>query len=609
MDVSQVRLAPDKVGNVYLSYFHWESNYGYPDGSAIAKYDSMGNELWQKDFTSKIRIKDIVADSFGAFYITGDFRDIIYIDSVTLISAGNNDAFLAKFNSSGNLQWIKKSGGLYNDCGVALCLDTKENIYLTGEYSDSAFFYGNWISDNISNMTVSKFDSSGNLIFFKSSNTDDSLQGSGSDKGERIKLDNCGNIIVLGSFNDAQYICKLDTAGQMKWLKAATWSPEKFNDFVVGDDNSIFATGGGSWTNGRWTITKRLDTLGNSLWNQGCGLHCGYYGDGILNGVANDFANIIVYGNGSCCGLLLVKYAFDGSLVYMDTIHATDYIGGKSIVRDSNGKYIISGFIRGAIKLGSDSIYSSTGKIFIAKFSDAIDTVTTPLILSQTHSNILCNGQCTGSAILNAIGGTPPYIYSGPNSGLCAGTYIFTVTDSNGHNATTTVTITQPNAIAVSVLAANTSTYINSITDLLTGIPSGGTFSGIGVSGTNFDPSLAGVGTWPVTYTYSDTTGCADTATINITVNLSTGFITNEVESGMFEVYPNPSYGIFTVNLKHTKAETKICVYDALGKCVLDKVSMKTNEENIDLTGQPKGVYSLEIESNGVIEMKKIVLQ
>src|SRR6266540_2501064 len=68
LDGSKVRLAPDKLGNFYLSYFHWDGNYGYPDGSAIAKYDSMGNELWQKDFTSKIRINDIAADNFGAFY-------------------------------------------------------------------------------------------------------------------------------------------------------------------------------------------------------------------------------------------------------------------------------------------------------------------------------------------------------------------------------------------------------------------------------------------------------------------------------------------------------------------------------------------------------------
>ncbi|MES2566266.1 MAG: T9SS type A sorting domain-containing protein [Bacteroidota bacterium] len=376
----EVRLATDKVGNFYLSYINWDSNSGNPDGATVAKYDFIGNKLWQKDFTTKMRIKDIASDSFGALYIAGDFRDTILVDNVSLISNGYNDAFLAKFNSSGNLQWIKKSGGLYNDSGSGLCLDTKGNIYMTGEHSD-----GNWNYGNVSNMTVSKFDSSGNLLLFKSSNTP--LQSfHGFARGEKIKLDNFGNILVLGSFsflmqidtlslNDgsiygAQFICKLDTAGQIKWLKQTASSSSELNDFILGDDNTIFATGERQWTNGSWTITKRLDIFGNSLWNQGCGLHCGYYSDGTLNGIANDSTNIIVYGDGSCHGLLLVKYAFDGSLVYLDTIHAINYIKGKSIVRDLNGKYLISGFIQGAIKLGSDSIYSSTNKIFIAKFSD-----------------------------------------------------------------------------------------------------------------------------------------------------------------------------------------------------------------------------------------------
>jgi hypothetical protein len=50
------------------------------------------------------------------------------------------------------------------------------------------------------------------------------------------------------------------------------------------------------------------------------------------------------------------------------------------------------------------------------------------------------------------------------------------------------------------------------------GSPTGGTYSGTGVSGTNFDAATAGVGTWTLTYTYSTGNGCANTATNTITV-------------------------------------------------------------------------------------------
>ncbi|MCX6271729.1 MAG: T9SS type A sorting domain-containing protein, partial [Bacteroidetes bacterium] len=55
------------------------------------------------------------------------------------------------------------------------------------------------------------------------------------------------------------------------------------------------------------------------------------------------------------------------------------------------------------------------------------------------------------------------------------------------------------------------------------GLPGGGTYSGPGVSGTNFNAALAGVGVKTITYTYTDGYGCTNSATNTITVvNLPT---------------------------------------------------------------------------------------
>lgn len=311
----------------------------------------------------------------------------------------------------------------------------------------------------------------------------------------------------------------------------------------------------------------------------------------------------------------------------------------------------------------------------------------TPLTLFETHTNILCKGQCTGTVSLNAIGGKPPYSFSGATNELCAGSYTFVVTDSNGLTTTTSATLSEPTAIISNALtpdsalclgsctdlnintsggtpgysylwmpgnltsvspnicpaqtttytckvtdanaceqnsmvtvtinhlpivtasAADSLTFINVNTDLLTGTPAGGTFSGTGVSGNNFNPSVAGIGIWPITYTFITEKGCTSTSTINITVNVLTSATSSGVEDSEIEVYPNPNFGIFTFNLKNKNSETKIKVYDVLGNCLFEKVSTKSSKENIDLTGQPKGVYNLEIESEGKIAMKKIVLQ
>jgi len=53
----------------------------------------------------------------------------------------------------------------------------------------------------------------------------------------------------------------------------------------------------------------------------------------------------------------------------------------------------------------------------------------------------------------------------------------------------------------------------------LTGFPAGGTFTGTGISGSTFDPAVAGVGTHVITYTYTDGNGCIDSAIQTTTVN------------------------------------------------------------------------------------------
>jgi PKD repeat protein len=56
--------------------------------------------------------------------------------------------------------------------------------------------------------------------------------------------------------------------------------------------------------------------------------------------------------------------------------------------------------------------------------------------------------------------------------------------------------------------------------ELTSGLPAGGTYSGNGVNGTMFDPSVAGAGTSTITYNFTDgVTGCQNSATSEVVVN------------------------------------------------------------------------------------------
>jgi len=91
-------------------------------------------------------------------------------------------------------------------------------------------------------------------------------------------------------------------------------------------------------------------------------------------------------------------------------------------------------------------------------------TVTQPNVIAATTtaSNVLCNGGTSGDANLSVNGGTSPYTYAWSNSAttqnisnLAAGTYSVIITDDNGCTQTSSVTVTQPNAIVATTTATD----------------------------------------------------------------------------------------------------------------------------------------------------------
>ncbi|MGZ3930419.1 MAG: T9SS type B sorting domain-containing protein, partial [Bacteroidia bacterium] len=86
-----------------------------------------------------------------------------------------------------------------------------------------------------------------------------------------------------------------------------------------------------------------------------------------------------------------------------------------------------------------------------------------PITLTPTFTNVTCNGLCNGSAAANPTGGTPlfTYTWTAPGnivignsptvSGLCPGVYTVNVKDNLACTKSTTVLITQPPAITLTI--------------------------------------------------------------------------------------------------------------------------------------------------------------
>ncbi|MEO8768987.1 MAG: T9SS type A sorting domain-containing protein [Ferruginibacter sp.] len=145
-------------------------------------------------------------------------------------------------------------------------------------------------------------------------------------------------------------------------------------------------------------------------------------------------------------------------------------------------------------------------------------TITEPtqLVAASTSGTISCNGG-TATVTVSATGGVGTYTGTGTFS-VNAGTYSYTVTDANGATATTSITVSQPTIIAVTLSSGTIAVFGGTTT--LTANATGGTGaytyklnSGSYQSSNTF--SNVAAGTYSVTV--KDANGCTSVQTITIT--------------------------------------------------------------------------------------------
>lgn len=131
----------------------------------IIKTDINGNIKWSKilDSDSSQDIYNVIESRIdGAFYITG------YVKSDSF----NNDAFIGKFSSSGNYVWYKKFGALGDEEAYSLVEDLNGNIAVTGVLINDTITIGGLLgSKGDKDFFVARFDKSGNLKWMKNYGT------------------------------------------------------------------------------------------------------------------------------------------------------------------------------------------------------------------------------------------------------------------------------------------------------------------------------------------------------------------------------------------------------------------------------------------------------
>jgi beta-propeller repeat-containing protein len=147
-------VAIDGPGNVYVggSLFGTTDFGSGPLASAggedifLAKYASNGTYSWARRFggTSTDSVVDVAADTVtGEVAMTGYFAGAAEFGSgVFVTSAGGNDAFVAKYSTTGAHEWSGPWGNTGDDRGASVAIDNLGNVAVTGLCNFSVNFGG-----------------------------------------------------------------------------------------------------------------------------------------------------------------------------------------------------------------------------------------------------------------------------------------------------------------------------------------------------------------------------------------------------------------------------------------------------------------------------------
>ena len=189
-------------------------------------------------------------------------------------------------------------------------------------------------------------------------------------------------------------------------------------------------------------------------------------------------------------------------------------------------------------------------------------------------------------------------------------TYTVIGTDANDCSAMNSITITVfENPIVTIDPLEDDHVCLETAVLVLSASPAGGIFSGTGVTGTDFDPDAAGIGTHILYYFFENDEGCSATDSVTVTVVDCLGL--DDYNQMAFKVYPNPFSDFATVKFNQKFSEAhQIVIYDMLGKEVFRETNLTGSEYIVTKESIRIGVYTLFLlENNQRVFASKLIIQ
>jgi hypothetical protein len=170
-------IAVDANANIYMSgYFSDTLQFAADtivsasgmEQAFLVKYDPGGVPLFARYIPVYGKGLPIAIDASSSMYVAGRFGNSLTIDGLTVDPVSTDNIFLARYHSSGVIDWLKVAGSSKQPIGFSAIVARNGNFYVAGGFKDSATIGTDKLYSNVpTNIFLSKYSDAGNPMWTK----------------------------------------------------------------------------------------------------------------------------------------------------------------------------------------------------------------------------------------------------------------------------------------------------------------------------------------------------------------------------------------------------------------------------------------------------------
>jgi hypothetical protein len=535
---------------------------------------SAQNWLWARngnDPGSGADAYPVATDASGNVYLAGWFNQPYITFGSFFLDHDTGNIYLTKYDANGNLLNVMFPVGYGMPYAVAT--DASGNIFMTGYFNSSTIKFGSYTLTNAGagdDIFIVKYDPNGNVLWARGAG------GAGNfEEAYGLATDAVGNVYACGGYQSPSITfgsTTLNNYGQ-------------YDLFIVkyaANGNVLWAHGAGG-VGGDYAYAVSTDAAGNA------------YLTGLIQG-------LVMFGSYSLNSghVFLAKYDPSGNVLWAKNSIDNGNAKPNSCITDlANNTYVTGYFTTAKIIFYPDTLFNTVAgrdELFLAKYNSSGNLLWAKsargnaydggyAVATNSIGNLYLSGYygtySTGDTLIFGNDSLFPPMPNGNYAGFLM------KMDSSGHVLCQTGVFSagdDNNGLAIDPLGNNVY-FGTDLPDFANPYYFGpDTMSGIGLE-------------YPVVAKW--------------TCSLEGIQIIAKEEK--INVYPNPSNGIFQLEINNSQNEkSEIHVYNVLGEIIFQSKIQSRDvgiKSEIDLTNQPNGIYFVQINSGNKILTAKIIRQ